>query len=397
MAASSFPRSAPVASGQPASPARLLYVVSEDWAFLGHRLPMARAARDAGFEVHVATKVTDRAPEIAAENFIVHPVPFTRGGISPLALCATIGALRRTYRRIEPAIIHAVSAQAIVLALIAAVGRRVSIISGFTGLGYVFTANAAKAKALRTALGAAFRLMFDRDRMIALVENRDDPAVLTSLGIPKASIVVGRGSGVDVTRVLPLPEPAGEPTVAFVGRLLDDKGIRTLVAAHRILRAQRSNVQLLIAGTPDPANPTSVSADEASSWNNEPGIMWLGHVNDVSTVWARSHIAVLPSRREGLPVALLEAAAYGRPLIATDVPGCREVVINGITGLLVPVDDAAALAGAINTLVQASSMRVQFAAAARQLVVSHFSADIVGQQMVELYRNLLAQRPSAKQ
>ena len=123
-----------------------------------------------------------------------------------------------------------------------------------------------------------------------------------------------------------MPEPPGAPTIAFVGRLLADKGIRTLIEAHRLLRERGSNVELLIAGTPDPANPASVSAQEAAGWSREPGITWLGHVEDISALWARAHIAVLPSRREGLPKSLLEAAACGRPMIATDVPGCREIV-----------------------------------------------------------------------
>ena len=192
-------------------------------------------------------------------------------------------------------------------------------------------------------------------------------------------------------RLQPLAEPAGPPTIAFVGRLLDDKGIRTLVAAHRLLRAQGSEVRLLIAGAPDPANPTSVTGEEAAFWNTEPGITWLGHVSDISALWARAHIAVLPSRGgEGLPLSLLEAAACGRAMIATDVPGCREIVLPEKTGLLVPVDDPAALAGAIGRLAAAPQLRAQFAAAARQLAESRFSAEIVGQQTVALYRNLLA-------
>jgi len=179
-------------------------------------------------------------------------------------------------------------------------------------------------------------------------------------------------------------------TAAFVGRLLEDKGIRSLIAAHRLLREKGVAVSLLLAGTPDPANPASAPIEEIEAWSREPGITWLGHVSDIRTVWARAHIAVLPSRREGLPKSLLEAAACGRPMVATDVPGCREVVIPGETGLLVPVDDPQALAAAIERLIGAPDLRARYGQAARQRTVSEFSAAAIGEATSALYRRLTA-------
>ncbi len=378
-----------------ASAPRLLYVVSEDWYFRSHRLPMARAARDAGFEVHVATRVTDGAAAIEAEQFILHPIPFARGRLSPLASLATISALRRIHRAVAPAIIHHTSLQPIVLGSIAALGTTVACANAFTGLGYVFTMGTAKAAAVKRMIAVALPRLLDRERTISLVENPDDVGALVSLGVPKQRIVVGQGSGVDVARLVPLAEPANPPTVGFAGRLLVQKGIHTLVAAHRLLRAQGEDVRLLIAGTPDPANPASVTEEEAASWNKEPGITWLGHVEDISGLWARAHIAVLPSRREGLPLSLMEAAACARAMVATGVPGCREIVIPGETGLLVPVDDARALAEAMGRLLRDGQLRTPFAAAARRLVVQKFSADIIGQQTVALYRQLLETKNSS--
>jgi glycosyltransferase involved in cell wall biosynthesis len=368
---------------------RLLYVVSEDWYFLSHRLPMARAARDAGFEVHVATRVKDGAAAIAAERFILHPIPFARGQLSPLASLRTISALRRIHRTGTPTVTHHVSLQPSVLGLIAALGLAAPSVNALTGLGYSFTSPAVKARTVKFAIGSALRLLLDRAGVISLVQNDDDRAALMALGIPESRIALIAGSGVDIARFTPLPEPAGPPTVAFVGRLLDDKGIRTLVAAHRLLRTAGADTRLLIAGTPDPANPASVPLDEAASWNEEPGITWLGQVDDIRGLWARAHIAVLPSRREGLPLSLLEAAACGRAMVATDVPGCRVIVIPGETGLLVPVDDASKLADAIGRLLRETELRAQFAAAAQRLVVERFSADIIGRQIVALYRRLL--------
>jgi len=194
---------------------------------------------------------------------------------------------------------------------------------------------------------------------------------------------------VDIERLRPMDEPAGTPTVAFVGRLLADKGIRDLVAAVRLLRSRGCIVNLLIAGDMDAANPTSVSAAELAAWTREPGIRWLGHVKDIAEVWANSNIAVLPSRREGLPMALLEAAACGRPMIATDVPGCREVVLSGKTGLIVPLDNPTALANAISQLASSPELRQSYGTAARRLAVEKFSAEAIGQQTVQLYRALI--------
>jgi glycosyltransferase involved in cell wall biosynthesis len=231
--------------------------------------------------------------------------------------------------------------------------------------------------------------MSNRADSVALVQNPDDRASLLALGIEAERIALIPGSGVDIDRLKPAPEPLGAPAVAFVGRLLDDKGIRTLVEAHRLLRRRGSDVELLIAGTPDPANPASVDEREAAAWNREPGIQWLGHVSDIAGLWARACIAVLPSRREGLPKSLLEAAACGRPMVATDVPGCREVVRPEETGVLVPPDDPPALAEAIATLAASPDLRARYGAAARRLAVERFSAEAIGRATVELYRKVV--------
>ncbi|HEY2137457.1 MAG TPA: glycosyltransferase, partial [Xanthobacteraceae bacterium] len=268
----------------------------------------------------------------------------------------------------------------------------VARVNAVTGLGYAFISNSARARMVRVVIGTLLRMLVDRDRSVALVQNPDDRDLLSGLGIAAEHIVLIPGSGVDVVRLTPMAEPAGPVTVGFVGRLLDDKGIRVLVAAHRLLRAKGLPIELLIAGTPDPANPASVAPVEAEAWGRQPGITWLGHVEDIATVWARAHIAVLPSRREGLPKSLLEAAACGRPMVGTDVPGCREIAIQNETGLLVPPDDPAALAAAIETLAQAPELRARFGQAARGLAEQRFAADAIGRAVAELYLRLVAER-----
>ena len=370
-------------------PGTILYVVSEDWAFLSHRLPMARAARNAGFEVHVATQVGADGEAIRAEGFVLHPVPFHRGRLSPFAATQTILALRRVTKAVAPTLIHFVGLQCCVLGGLATLGFDRPQVHALTGLGYTFTGSRSRAGLFRGILTTTLRYLLNRDHAVALVQNPDDRAAVEGIGVAASRFTLIPGSGVDTDLLQPLPEPDGPITVGFAGRLLTDKGIRALVAAHRLLRQRGDDIRLLIAGEPDPANPASVSLEEAQAWAREPGITWLGHLDDISSLWRRAHIAALPSHREGLPKSLLEAAALGRPMIATDAPGCREIVIADRTGLLVPIEDPEALAQAIAQLAASRELRARYGAAARELVVERMSARSIGEATLRLYQSMI--------
>ena len=385
----------PMTSGARNRPSRLLYVAIEDWAFLLSRLPMARAARDAGFEVHVATNVNEGRAAIEAEGFVLHPIPFRRGGLSPLAAIRAVLAIRKIETTIDPAIVHHSGLQCCVFGSLAALNRDFPIVNAITGLGYIFTSSNLLPRLLKQVMVWLLPWLLNRGRSNILVENPDDRDALLALGARPERMTLILGSGVDADRLQPLPEPDGPITIGFVGRLLVDKGIRALVAAHDLLRAQGHNFNLIIRGDPDPANPASVSRDEVESWTRRPGITWLGHVDNIVTLWRAAHIAVLPSHREGLPGALMEAAACGRPLVATDAPGCREICIANQTGLLVGIEDPPALANAILTLAQSPELRACFGAAARKLVEDKLSARIIGRSIVELYDKLARGEPAA--
>jgi glycosyltransferase involved in cell wall biosynthesis len=367
---------------------RILYVATEDTAFVLGRLPMARAARAAGFEIHVATRETRFRDAIEAEGFILHGIPFRRG-LSPAAAIPTILALRRIEREINPRIVHHSGLQSCFYGSIGMITRAVPQVNAITGLGYTFTSRDWRSRTLKAGISWSMPLLLNRRTSMVVVENPDDRKTLTDLGIDEKRVVLIPGSGADTDRFQPLPEPEGPITFGFAGRLLADKGIRALVSAHQILRDQGHDFRLLIAGQPDPANPASVPREEAEEWNRRPGITWLGQINDIAALWKRCHFAVLPSHREGLPVSLLEAAACGRALIATDAPGCREIVIGDETGLLVPVEAPEALARAILRLAGSPRLRSRYAEAARGMVVSKFSARIVGASIVKLYNELL--------
>jgi glycosyltransferase involved in cell wall biosynthesis len=379
----------------PTPPRRVLYVVGEDYWFLMSRLPMARAARKAGFEVHVATNVNKRGHEIKAEGFILHAIPFRRGGLSPLGAIPTVLAIRRILKKIKPDVMHHVGLQCSVYGSIATLGRKVPLVNAITGLGYIFTSVNWQTRLLRQGMVWLLPWLLNRKSSFVLVQNPDDGATLLDLGIKSTRMILIPGSGVDTDALQPQPEPDGPITFGFAGRLLVDKGIRALVAAHNIVREHGLNFNLLIAGTPDPANPTSISFSEVETWVRNLGITWLGHVDDIASFWRSCHVAVLPSHREGLPVSLLEAAACGKPLIATDAPGCREIAVHDQTGLLVPIENPSALAEAMARLAESPLLRARYGTAARQLVVDRLSAKIIGSSIVELYERVVREGPRA--
>jgi glycosyltransferase involved in cell wall biosynthesis len=286
--------------------------------------------------------------------------------------------------------VHNAGLQACVLSAAANLGRGQAQIHAMTGLGYIFTSGAARTRAV---MSGVLRFLLNGKNTIVLVQNPDDREALENLGITPDRMALIPGSGVDTAELVPMPEPDGPITVGFAGRLLSDKGIRALVEAHRRLRMQIDGIRLVIAGRTDPANPASISDEEVERWRAEPGITLLGHIPDIAELWRMSHIAALPSHREGLPKSLLEAAACGRPMVTTDAPGCREVVIAGETGLLVPVEDAAALAQAIGELAASPGLRARFGAAARRRVEDKMSATAIGSATVALYRSLSASTP----
>ena len=370
---------------------RVIYLVTEDWYFISHRLPMARAARNAGFEVHVATRIDRHGAAIKAEGFHLHPVAWRRGSLDPRDLVRTVHDVRKLYRQLKPDLAHHVALSAAVVGSLAAIGLPIICLNAMTGLGTMFTDDAAKVRIARPVLRMALRALLDRSRAAVLVQNEDDRAVIERLGVDRTRIALIPGSGVDVEALVPAPEPPGPMTMAFVGRLVASKGIRTLLAAHERLGQRGRDVRLLIAGLPDPANPTSISSREIEAWTRRPNVKHLGFVADIAALWACAHIAVLPSHREGLPLSLLEAAACGRPLVATDVPGCREIARADVNALLVPLGDAGALADAIDQLAADSQLRRQFGKASRELVERTFSSERIGSDLVALYQRLLEQ------
>jgi len=371
---------------------RLLYLVTEDWYFWSHRLPMAKAAQRAGFAVGVATRVAEHGERIRGEGFALHPLNWRRGSTGPLASLAAIAEIARLYRRERPRIVHHVALKPAVLGSVAALLAGVpAVVNAVTGFGFVAASPSLYARLLRKPVSLALAHLIERANSRVIVQNEDDRRLLIALN-PAAEPRIGviRGSGIDLGRFAVTPEPPAPPVVAgFAGRLLADKGVAVLVEAQQRLRRHGLDLRLLIAGTPDPENPSSIDAATLARWRSLDGINWLGQVQDIRELWQRAHIAVLPSRREGLPKSLLEAAAMARPLIASDVPGCREIARDGLNALLVPPDEPEALARALERLASDAELRRRFGAASRALVESDLAAEAVGAATVALYRQLI--------
>jgi mannose/cellobiose epimerase-like protein (N-acyl-D-glucosamine 2-epimerase family)/glycosyltransferase involved in cell wall biosynthesis len=367
----------------------VIYLVTEDWYFVSHRLPMARAARAAGFEVHVATRIDRHGAAIEAEGFHLHPISWRRGSLDPRDMFRVLREVRRLYRELMPDLAHHVALPSAFVGSLAAVGLPIGCVNAMTGLGTLFISSDPKIRAARALLTPVLGRLLSRASSVVLVQNLDDRGVIESFGVDRGRIALIPGSGVDTDVMAPVPEPAGPIAIGFLGRLVEAKGIRTLVEAHTRLCARGREIRLVIAGTPDPANAGSIPAEEIEAWARRGNITYAGFVQDVAALWASVHIAVLPSHREGLPLSLLQAAACGRPLIATDVPGCREIARRDYNALLVPLGDVEALAQAIERLALDPELRRRFGAASRVLAEREFSSQRIGRDLIGLYRRVL--------
>jgi glycosyltransferase involved in cell wall biosynthesis len=369
---------------------RILYVVTEDWYFLSHRLPMARAAKQAGFEVHVATRLQHGKAAIEREGFVPHALSWSRGSLSALGSLSAIVEIRRLLRALTPDILHNISLKPVLLGTTASLGLpATAVANSLTGLGTLFIGETGVSALTQKGVRYALSLLLSRKRSRTVVQNPDDRAFVVGLGVAPDTVVLIPGSGVDTELFTPLPEPPPPITAAYVGRMLADKGVVTLIEAFGLLGKRGIPLQLLLAGDCDKENPGSLAPEQLREFAGLYGIQWLGHVADIRDVWARAHFAVLASRREGLPKSLLEAAACGRAMVATNAPGCREIAIPNETALTVLVGDVGALADAMAKLAGDADLRRRFGVNARVLVETKFSAEAIGQQTVALYQQLI--------
>lgn len=372
---------------------KILFLVTEDWYFCLHWIALARAARDSGMEVLAATRVHNHGESIENEGITLFPIRLRRRSLSPLQEFQTLLELIRLYRRERPDVVHHIALKPIVYGSIAARLARVpATVNAFAGLGSTFIAHDWLTRILRTFLEQVLRWVLAMPASCVIVQNEDDRLSLVQAHIAPASrIVVIRGVGVETARFSPQPEPEGLPVVMLPSRMLWDKGIGEFVEAIRLLKSRGLNLRGVLAGMVDTENPAHIPEAQLLAWQSQGLVEWWGHQDSMPQVIASAHVIVLPSYREGLPQVLVEAASCARPIIATDVPGCREVVRDGINGLLVPAQDAHALAHAIARLVRDSNLRTQMGQCGREIAEREFSVGKVVAANLAVYRELLEQ------
>lgn len=374
---------------------KLFFVVTEDWYFYSHRLPMARAAKQAGFDVSVVTNVAEHGEKIAAEGIRVIPFSFERKSLNPVLALKQIYQLIRLYRSEKPDLVHHIAMKPILYGSIAAAVANVPrVLNAFAGLGFVFSADTGLARTLRPVLLTGFKLFIKGTHCWTLFQNRDDYAALERFGVidPSRAVVI-RGSGVDLDRYPALPLPKSPPIICvFSGRMIDIKGLPTLQTAFAMIEKKMPHIELWLCGRPDPANPGAWNAARLSKWTHgATNVRWKGHQDDMSWIWGQAHICVQPSwGGEGVPKSALEAAASGRAIVATDVPGCREVVDQGRNGYLVSPRNADALAKAIMEIASDAGRLEQMGAESRRMVETDLSAESVCQQTEALYKKIMS-------
>jgi glycosyltransferase involved in cell wall biosynthesis len=370
---------------------RLLFVANSARYFVSHRMQLALAARDAGSDVHVAAPPGPESEAIRAMGFPFYPVPVRRGTLNPWSEAAGILALVSLYRRIRPDVVHHVTMKPVLYGTIAArVAGVPAIVNAVTGLGYLFVDGDVRQRILRRAFTTLGRMAFRHPRMRFIFQNPDDLGDFLDAGLTtEAESALIRGSGVDTRVFAAVPEPEGPPVVVLPSRMLWDKGVGEFVAAARQLKSAGSPARFVLVGDPDPANPQVVPAEQLRAWDEEGVIEWWGHRSDMPAVFASCHVVTLPSvYREGVPKVLIEAASCGRPLVVTDMPGCREIVRDGQNGLLVPPRDSAALAAALERLIADSELRREYGASGRALVKREFAIEHVIERTLDVYGEL---------
>ncbi|THB64600.1 MAG: glycosyltransferase family 1 protein [Desulfovibrio sp.] len=371
---------------------KILFVVSEDWYFLSHRLALARAIRDAGCQVAVAAAQGDRVREIMDEDFSFHPIRMQRGSLNPWKEYTAYRDLKRLFKELKPDLAHLVAIKPILYGGVAAKRTGVNgVVCAVAGVGYVFYPGHFTRTLLRRFVELTYRLhLRGRQGVRFILQNPDDKALFLDRALAREDqIRIIVGNGIDTNRFSPSPEPEGKVTVFMHSRMLWDKGVGDLAEASRLLKAQGQDLDVVLAGDPDPSNPASVPADTLEQWSREGLVTWLGRKADIPGLMAKAHIACLPSYREGAPQSLMEAAACGKPIVTTDVPGCREIVRQEENGLLVPARDPQALATALARLAQDPKLRSHMGAKSRQLAEQMFSREVVIAQSIEIYKELL--------
>lgn len=371
---------------------RFLFVENHVSDFLKDRMVLAGKLREAGFTLHLAVPRDSDIDAIALQDVTVHPYYLQRKSTKPFDELGCTISLLRLYRRVRPTLVHHIGLKPTLYGSITAriVGVP-AVVNTLTGLGYLFTSHTVKMAFLRSIVAGVLRFSFLHQNQYLIFQNSADrDNLLARYRFPCDRAVLIKGSGVNLSVFTPQPKPDGPPMILMVSRLLWAKGVAEFVAVARMLDARGIQARFVLVGEPDRGHPDAVPEHTLKRWHDAGDVEWLGWRHDVPALIAQSHIVCLPtSYGEGLPRILLEAAASGRPIVATDIPGCRQIVRHGQNGLLVPVGNSIALGEAIVQLIENAPLRAAMGTCGRAIAAAEFSLEQVIEANLALYRSLL--------
>lgn len=375
---------------------KIIINLTEDWFFVSHFLSRAVDARKAGYDVYISCNETDKRKIIENSKIKFFSLALDRKGINPFYEFIVFLKYCFIFFKIKPDIVHNVGPKPIIYGSFAAKLLNIkSVINAPIGMGFVFSSDRFKAKLLKPILLFLLRLTLnkhhgkDRENRV-IFENSDDMNFfLRNKMVKKSDVKLIKGAGVEIDYKLKIKKKTKKIiTISLVARMLKDKGIFEFVEAAKILKKKNFKTRFLLIGDIDPKNPTSLNTNILRTWHEQEIIEWLGWIKDVKKILFETDILCLPSYREGLPKSLLEGAAFGLPLVTTNTIGCRDVVVDGLNGFLVPIKDSLNLAYAIEKLIKDEDLRFKMGKESFKIAVSKFSAKIINSQTISLYNEL---------
>lgn len=369
-----------------------MFVTNVDWFFISHRLIIAEEAKKRGFEVFVAAEDTGRSQEIRDKGIEFINLSFSRSGTNPFKEFNTLIKFFNLYKCINPDIVHHITLKPVIYgSIIARILKIRGVVNAISGLGYNFTKG--RESFVQKLMLYIMKLGFSCKNLVVIFQNDDDRDELISLGIIKSSnkLVRVNGSGVDLKKYFESNFPEfNRIKILLPSRMLWDKGIKELRESSDLLKENYINkIEFILSGMADDENKAGVSASYLEDWNDGNYIKWIGYQKDMFPVYQNSHIVVLPSYREGMPKALLEACAVGRAIVTTNGIGCREVVDEGFNGFKVPVANSSELVNALEELINNHELIIQMGHNSRLKAEKEFDVKNVVQKHIEIYNSLL--------
>ena len=358
---------------------------------MSHRLHLIKAALKEGHDVAVLTRLSQHGALLESIGVQLYHWPIERRSLNLFSAVSSVLTLQKAIADFQPNLIHAVALKPVIYAGLA---RKLVLPTAFVaalgGVGFIFTARSLKAKILRKLISLILPIVLAGKQTRLILQNQDNIDLFEFLGICKAEkIDLVRGSGVEVEHFTKTPLPSGVPTVILPARLLWSKGVGEFANVANRIKKRGLTARFVLVGDNDPQNPASVSQIQIDKWVTQGLLEHWGRRDDMKYVFSLANIVCLPSYDEGLPKALLEGASCGRPLVAFDVPGCREIVRDNINGKLVKFCEEADLEAAILELIKNPTLCTKYGNAGRQIVKAEFSDKVINRQTFDVWDKVL--------